>query len=161
MKKKEEIVKMKCTYKKNKRIRRTIKKENICINRKNGKIEPLKLKKFNFNKLKGIERDPDENVNSKIFLLQSLIGKSKNKIKTYKENILSFNHKLNELCYESFNISDIINNNGEINNNININDDDINIENLISKVTNDNENASLDGAIFQNEKIGLNFGGVE
>ena len=51
------------------------------------KIELLKLKKFNYNKLKVIEKELDENANSKILLLQSLIDESKNKIKMYKENI--------------------------------------------------------------------------
>ena len=157
-KSKEEIVKMKSTYeKKIKELEEELKdykrkcssnelsikdlKENIALIEQMKKIDPLKLKQFNYNKLKVIERDPAENVNSKILLLQSLIDESNNKIKMYKENILSFNDKLKELGYEPFNIGDIINNNGEIN--ININDADPNIENPISKASNDNENNNI------------------
>jgi len=170
-KNKEEIVKMKSTYeKKIKELEEELKdykkkcslnelsikdlKDNIALIEQMKKIDPLKLKQFNYNKLKVIERDPAENVNSKILLLQSLIDESNNKIKMYKENILSFNDKLKELGYEPFNIGDIINNNGEIN--ININDADINIENPISKTSNDIENNNNINVNEENNKDFVN-----
>ena len=56
-------------------------KDNISLIEQMKKIDPLKLKRFDYNKLKVIERDPSENVNSKILLLRSLIDESNNKIK--------------------------------------------------------------------------------
>ena len=159
-KSKEEIVKMKSTYeKKIKNLQEelidykkkcssnelTIKdlKENIALLEQMKKIDPLKLKIFDYNKLKVIERDPSENVNSKILLLQSLIDESNNKIKIYKEELLSFNEQLKEAGYEPFDYGEIfteneniknINNDG-VNNeyNNNKNNEDINGDNIKSK----------------------------
>ena len=135
-KNKEEIVKMKSTYEK--RIKDleeeledykkkctsnelSIKelKDNIALIEQMKKIDPLKLKQFDYNKLKCIERDPSENVNSKILLLQSLIDESNNKIKTYKEELLSFNEQLKEAGYEPFDYGNLIINNEITNQNSN------------------------------------------
>ena len=146
-KSKEEIVKMKSIYEK--KIQNlqeelidykkkcssnelTIKdlKENIALLEKMKKIDPLKLKIFDYNKLKVIERDPSENVNSKILLLQSLIDESNNKIKFYKEELLSFNEQLKEAGYEPFDYGEIFTDNENIKN---INNDGAIIENTNSK----------------------------
>jgi hypothetical protein len=152
---KEEIVKMKSTYeKKIKDLEEELSdykkkcstnelsikelKENIALIEQMKKIDPLKLKQFDYNKLKVIERDPAENVNSKILLLQSLIEESNNKIRIYKESIISYNDKLKELGYDLPNFANIIDNNGEINFNVNINDvDNNNAEN--NNVQNNND----------------------
>ena len=151
---KEEIVKMKSTYeKKIKDLEEELSdykkkcstnelsikelKDNIALIEQMKKIDPLKLKQFDYNKLKVIERDPAENVNSKILLLQSLIEESNNKIKIYKESILSFNAKLKELGYDSINFNNAINSNGEIN--ININD----INNMKNEKNNDENNKDV------------------
>ena len=146
-KSKEEIVKMKSIYEK--KIQNlqeelidykkkcssnelTIKdlKENIALLEQMKKIDPLKLKIFDYNKLKVIERDPSENVNSKILLLQSLIDESNNKIKFYKEELLSFNEQLKEAGYEPFDYGEIFTDNENIKN---INNDGAIIENTNSK----------------------------
>ena len=152
---KEEIVKMKSTYeKKIKDLEEELNdykkkcstnelsikelKENIALIEQMKKIDPLKLKQFDYSKLKVIERDPAENVNSKILLLQSLIEESNNKIRIYKESIVSYNDKLKELGYDLPNFANIIDNNGEININVNINDvDNNNAEN--NNVQNNND----------------------
>jgi len=102
---KEEILKMKITYKqqiskleeKEKELRdkfasnnRQIEelKENIALVEKMMKIDPLKLKAFDYSKIKEMERNPSEVINSKILLLQSLIDESNNNKKKY-QNIIN------------------------------------------------------------------------
>ena len=145
-KSKEEIVKMKSTYeKKIKDLEEELEdykkkctsnelsikelKDNIALIEQMKKIDPLKLKQFDYNKLKCIERDPSENVNSKILLLQSLIEESNNKIKYYKEELLSFNEQLKEAGYEPFDYGNIINNNEITNNEGETNAENINKDN--------------------------------
>ena len=57
-------------------------------------MDPLKLNRFNYSKIKNLEKNPDEICNSKILLLQSLIDESVNKKKKYLELI--------DLCIEKF-----------------------------------------------------------
>ena len=83
-KNKEEVVKMKSTYeKKIKNLEEELQdykkkcstnemsikelKDNIALIEQMKKIDPLKIKRFDYNKLKVIERDPSENVSSKFF----------------------------------------------------------------------------------------------
>ena len=115
-------------------------KDNIALIEEMKKIDPLKLKQFDYNKLKVIERDPAENVNSKILLLQSLIEESNNKIKMYKESITAFNDKLKELGYDSINFDNVLNNNGDMNINVNINDADGEKNNEKANNNKDNNN---------------------
>jgi len=156
-KSKEEVVKMKTVYEKKitelekelsdykskcstneKKIKQI--KDDIKIIDKIKAIDPTKLEEFDYDKLKKIERNPSENTNSKILLLQSLIEESDNKIRTYKENILSFNEQLKELGYEPFDLKGIIDENEE-NIKENKNSDD-NIEDKAKDNNNkkDNEN---------------------
>jgi len=101
-------------------------------------VDPMKLEEFDYDELKRIERNPSENTNSKILLLQSLIEESDKKIKTYKENILSFNEQLKELGYEPFDLKGIIDDNEE-NINENKNGDDNN-EDKTKDNNNDKDN---------------------
>ena len=157
-KNKEEIVKMKSTYEKRiKDLEEELKdykkkcssnefsikelKENIALLEEMKKIDYLKIKKFDYDKLKVKERDPSENVNSKILLLQSLIEESNNNIKLYKEKLLSFNEQLKEAGKEPFDYHLIININEKNNNNMNINN---------------NENNSNEDLNFNNENINNN-----
>ena len=154
-KSKEEIVKLKAGYEKkiaelekelnkykskcatNEKKIENIKKEIDTIEEMKT-IDPMKLEEFNYDELKTIERNPSENTNSKILLLQSLIEESDKKIKTYKENILSFNEQLKELGYEPFDLKGIIDDNEE-NINENKNGDDNNEDK-----TKDNNNNNKD-----------------
>ena len=116
-KNKEEILKMKMTYKQQinkleeeeKEFRdkyanneRQIKdlKENIYMVEKMIKIDPLKMKAFDYSKIKEMERNPNDVINSKILLLQSLINESNNNKKRYQEIIESYIYRFNELGYD-------------------------------------------------------------
>ena len=156
-KSKEEMVKMKSTYEKkiielekelndykskctsNENSIKSIKDDIDKIEQMKA-VDPIKLEQYDYEKLKKIERDPTEYTNSKILLLQSLIEESDNKIKAYKENILSFNEQLKELGYEPFDLKGIIDDNEEI---INENKNgDENIEDK-SKDNNNKDNEKL------------------
>ena len=125
-KNKEEIVKMRAIYEKkiktledelkdlkskcsrNDTDINNIKQELLSIEKfKNNDL--FKLRQFNYKNLKKIDKDPLENVNSKIILLKSLIDESNDNIKRYKENILGFNEQLKEMGYEPFDVSDLLN----------------------------------------------------
>ena len=116
-KNKEEILKMKMTYKQQiskleekereykdklsnneKKIKDL--KENIALVEKMMKIDPLKLKAFDYSKIKEMEKNPSEIINSKILLLQSLINESNNNKKKYQEIINSYINRFNELGYD-------------------------------------------------------------
>ena len=125
-KNKEEIVKMRAIYEKkiktledelndlkskcsrNDTDINNIKQELLSIEKfKNNDL--FKLRQFNYKNLKKIDKDPLENVNSKIILLKSLIDESNNNIKRYKENIIGFNEQLKEMGYEPFDVGDLLN----------------------------------------------------
>ena len=116
-KNKEEILKMKMTYKQQinkleeeeKEFRdkysnneRRIKdlKENIYLVEKMMKIDPLKIKTFDYSKIKEMEHNPNDVINSKILLLQSLINESNSNKKQYQEIINSYIYRFNELGYD-------------------------------------------------------------
>ena len=116
-KNKEEILKMKMTYKQQinkleeeeKEFRdkysnneRQIKdlKENIYLVEKMMKIDPLKLKAFDYSKIKEMERNPNDVINSKILLLQSLITESNNNTRKYQEIINTYIYRFNELGFD-------------------------------------------------------------
>ena len=108
-------------------------KDDLIIIEKFKNEDQLKLKQFNYENLKKIDKDPLENVDSKILLLNSLIEESNNNIKKYKENILGMNEQLKEMGYEPFDVNDLLNyENNKINNekknNINNNLEEINNE---------------------------------
>ena len=116
-KNKEEILKTKMTYKQQinkleeeeKEFRdkysnneRQIKdlKENIYLVEKMMKIDPLKVKSFDYSKIKEMERNPNNVINSKILLLQSLINESNNNKKRYQEIINTYIYRFNELGFD-------------------------------------------------------------
>ena len=168
-KNKEEIVKMKAIYEK--RIKTleeelnelkdkcnkndttidSLKKELLLLEKYKNE-DQFKLKQFDYKNLKKIDKDPLENVNTKILLLNSLIDESNNNIKRYKENILAFNEQLKDMGYEPFDITNLFNpendkinigqkknNNNEINND-DTNDDKSEKEKINKIKENDNEN---------------------
>ena len=137
-KNKEEIVKMKAIYEKRiKSLEEELKDLKSKCNRNDTDIDSLKkeltliekyknedqykLKTFNYKNLTKIDKDPLENVNSKILLLNSLIDESNNNIKKYKENILTLNEQLKEMGSEPFDVNDLLNSENnkktELNNN--------------------------------------------
>ena len=168
-KNKEEIVKMKAIYEK--RIKTleeelnelkdkcnkndttidSLKKELLLLEKYKNE-DQFKLKQFDYKNLKKIDKDPLENVNTKILLLNSLIDESNNNIKRYKENILAFNEQLKDMRYEPFDVTNLFNpendkinigqkknNNNEINND-DTNDDKSEKEKINKIKENDNEN---------------------
>ena len=84
-------------------------KEDLVIIEKFKNVDQFKLKQFNYENLKKIDKDPLENVNSKILLLNSLIEESNNNIKRYKDGILEMNEQLKEMGYEPFEVNDLFN----------------------------------------------------
>ena len=60
-------------------------KENIALVEKMMKIDPLKLKAFDYSKIKEMEKNPTEIMNSKILLLQSFINESNSNKKNIKK----------------------------------------------------------------------------
>ena len=168
-KNKEEIVKMKAIYEK--RIKTleeelnelkdkcnkndttidSLKKELLLLEKYKNE-DQFKLKQFDYKNLKKIDKDPLENVNTKILLLNSLIDESNNNIKRYKESILAFNEQLKDMGYEPFDVTNLFNpendkinigqkknNNNEINND-DTNDDKSEKEKINKIKENDNEN---------------------
>ena len=168
-KNKEEIVKMKAIYEK--RIKTleeelnelkdkcnkndttidSLKKELLLLEKYKNE-DQFKLKQFDYKNLKKIDKDPLENVNTKILLLNSLIDESNNNIKRYKENILAFNEQLKDMGYEPFDVTNLFNpendkinigqkknNNNELNND-DTNDDKSEKEKINKIKENDNEN---------------------
>ena len=150
-KSKEEIVKLKAGYEKKiaelekelNKYKKECASNELSIKKRKDEIEkiekmktvdPMKLEEFDYDTLKRIERNPSENTNSKILLLQSLIEESDKKIRTYKENILSFNDQLKDLGYEPFDLKGIIEENEEIIN------ENKNADDNIEDKTKDNNN---------------------
>ena len=116
-KSKEEIVKMKMTYKQQiAKLEETEKeykkklssneskikelKESIALVEKMMKTNPFKIKAFDYSKIKELERNPSEIINSKILLLQSLIDESNNNKKKYEQLINTCIEKFNEIGYD-------------------------------------------------------------
>ena len=114
---KEEILKMRMTYKqqinkleeeekeyrdKYSNNEKQIKdiKENIYLIEKMMKIDPYKMKAFDYSKIKEMERNPYDIINSKILLLQSLINESNSNTKKYQEIINSYIYRFNELGFD-------------------------------------------------------------
>ena len=126
-------------------------KEDLVIIEKFKNVDQFKLKKFNYENLKKIDKDPLENVNSKIILLNSLIDESNNNIKRYKDGILEMNEQLKEMGFEPFEVNDLLN---DGNNKINEEKkDELNKElnNEIKENNNEEENNQN-----QNQKINQN-----
>ena len=145
-KNKEEIIKMKMTYKqqiskleeterqykdKFSSNERKIKelKENISLVEKMMKIDPLKMKAFDYSKIKEMEKNPSEVINSKILLLQSLISESKNNKKKYQEIINTYINRFNEIGYDYTQLDKVQNNKNENGENKNENQNDKNEKN--------------------------------
>ena len=126
-------------------------KEDLVIIEKFKNVDQFKLKQFNYENLKKIDKDPLENVNSKILLLNSLIDESNNNIKRYKDGILEMNEQLKEMGFEPFEVNDLLN---DGNNKINEEKkDEINkeINNEIKENNNEEENNQN-----QNQKVNQN-----
>ena len=152
-KSKEEIVKMRAIYeKKIKTLEEELNglkdkcnkndkeidslKEDLVIIEKFKNEDQYKLKQFNYENLKKIDKDPLESVNTKILLLNSLIDESNNNIKRYKDNILEMNEQLKEMGYEPFEVDYLMN---YENNKINEDKKD-EINNEINNIAKENKN---------------------
>ena len=155
-------------FKLNDRQINDIKKNIKDLERKN-QLDPLKLKPFDYKKIKKIEKNPDEICNSKIILLQSLITESANKKKKYQELIDECIEKFQKKGYDYSELdkqleeegtklikndekqnNEISNNNiNEENNNKDINQNNVN--NNINNIINNNQNNNINDNI--NNKI--------
>ena len=133
-------------------------KENISLVEKMMKIDPLKLKAFDYSKIKEMERNPSEVINSKILLLQSLIDESNNNKKKYQNIINSCIERFNELGYDYTQLDKNPNDKNDNNNNneekkVEENKDNNNNEN---KNGDNNENVENNANKEENEDI-VNF----
>ena len=77
----------------------TIKRE-IRISEEKKKVDPLKLKKFNYTAISKVESNPQDEIDSRLILLQSLLDESLNKKKKYQDSIQSCIEKFKELGYD-------------------------------------------------------------
>ena len=162
---KEEILKMKITYKqqiskleeKEKELKdkfssnnRQIEelKENIALVEKMMKIDPLKLKAFDYSKIKEMERNPSEVINSKILLLQSLIDESNNNKKKYQNIINSCIERFNELGYDYTQLDKNPNDKNDNNNN--------NEEKKVEENKDNNNNENKNGENNENVENNVN-----
>ena len=127
-------------------------KEDLVIIEKFKKEDQFKLKQFNYENLKKIEKDPLESVNTKILLLNSLIEESNNNIKRYKDGILEMNEQLKEMGYEPFEVDYLMNN--ENNKRNEDKKDDLN--NDIKENNNEEENNKNENEIKKEMKEGDN-----
>ena len=115
--------------------------------------DPLKLKRFNYSKIKNLENNPDEVCNSKILLLQSLIDESANKKKKYQELIDLCIEKFNKIGYDYSELDKILeqeennsnnNNNENKDKNNNENKDNTNVNNGDNNENHNNNDNDID-----------------
>ena len=98
-------------------------------------MDPLELKRFNYSKIKNLEKNPDEICNSKVLLLQSLIDESVSKKKKYQELISFCIEKFNKIGYDYSELDKILEQEESNDNNINNNNEN---KDKNSKENNDN-----------------------
>ena len=75
-------------------------KRGIRILEEKKKIDPIKLNAFDYASIEKLESNPQDAVDSKIILLQSLIDESINKKKKYHDSIQACIERFNELEYD-------------------------------------------------------------
>ena len=115
--------------------------------------DPLKLKRFNYSKIKNLEKNPDEICNSKILLLQSLIDESVNKKKRYQELIDLCIEKFNKIGYDYSELDKVLEQEDiNDNNNNNENKDKNNNENNDNAKDNNGDNNKAKGKEKEKEK---------
>ena len=138
-------------------------KENIREIEKMKQLDPLKLNAFDYSKIKKIEKNPDEIINSKILLLQSLITESLNNKKKYQESIQACIEKFEKYGYDYIELDKMLEeedenkiNNAEKRNSV-INNDNKNDENINNNIENiDNKDNKDNKDINDNEDINDN-----
>ena len=150
-KNKENIIKMKTTYEKqikdlnsklneykdklsnNEKLLKDLSESNQEIKKINS-IDNTFLKQFNYNDLVSIEK-PNDNENQKILLLKSLVNESFNKRRNYIKIIEDYIEKLKGY---GFDVSLIGAENGDISERNIVDQNSINLQNSVSKRSNDN-----------------------
>ena len=75
-------------------------KQEIRISEEKKKVDPHKLQIFNYTSIAKLESNPQDKVDSKLILLQSLLDESINKKKKYQESIQNCIEKFKELGYD-------------------------------------------------------------
>ena len=85
----------------------TIKRE-MKLSEEKRKMDPLKLKAFNYTAISKVEKNPQDGVDSKFILLQSLLDESLNKKRRYQESIQEFIERFKELGYDYTELDKII-----------------------------------------------------
>ena len=75
-------------------------KQEIRISEEKKRVDPHKLKIFNYTSIAKLESNPQDKVDSKLILLQSLLDESINKKKKYQESIQNCVERFKELGYD-------------------------------------------------------------
>ena len=125
----------------------SIKKE-IRMSEEKKKVDPLKLPAFNYTSIAKLESNPQEQVDSKLILLQSLLDESINKKKKYQESIQNCIEKFKELGYDYTELDKIVEENKD-----NLKNNQENKENKENEEPNDkNDNAHNTNNITEDKK---------
>ena len=116
-------------------------KQEIKLSEEKKKGDPHKLKTFNYTSISKLESNPQDQVDSKLILLQSLLDESLNKKKKYQESIQTCIERFKELGYDYSELDKILEENKD-----NIEDNEENKENQEpnEKKDNNDENNNLD-----------------
>ena len=125
----------------------TIKRE-MKLSEEKRKMDPLKLKAFNYTAISKVEKNPQDGVDSKFILLQSLLDESINKKRRYQDSIQEFIERFKELGYDYTELDKIIEESK---------DKDIKEENEEDKDKNENNNKNnISNDKKENDEININ-----
>ena len=131
------------------RVISTIKKEMRLAEEKR-KMDSLKLKAFNYTSISKVEKNPQDGVDSKYILLQSLLDESLIKKKKYQDSIQEFIERFKELGYDYTELDKIIEESK---------DKDINEENKEDKDKNEINNKN-NVSIDKKENVEININDI-
>ena len=92
-------------------------KRGIRILEEKKKLDPIKLNAFNYASIEKLESNPQDAIDSKLILLQSLIDESISKKKKYQDSIQACIERFNELEYDYSELDKILENDTIKNNN--------------------------------------------
>ena len=112
-------------------------KQEIRISEEKKKVDPHKLKIFNYTAISKLESNPQDKVDSKLILLQSLLDESLNKKKKYQESIQTCIERFKELGYDYSELDKILEENRD-----NIEDNEENKENEELNENKENNNSN-------------------
>ena len=108
-------------------------KRGIRILEEKKKLDPIKLNVFNYASIEKLESNPQDAIDSKLILLQSLIDESISKKKKYQDSIQACIERFNELEYDYSELDKILENDTIKNNNEEDREEEENKKNVAQK----------------------------